>query len=75
MAMSEMGDDRKRLDPYDPRTGATGNDEPNEVDGEEVDDDEVDEEDDEEEVDEDDSDDDDSDDDEIEGDEGAESDD
>ena len=31
-------DDKKRLDPYDPRTGATGNDEPVESDDEETDD-------------------------------------
>ena len=34
-------DDKKRLDPYDPRTGATGNDEPNESDDDEDTDDEV----------------------------------
>jgi hypothetical protein len=34
-------DDKKRLDPYDPRTGATGNDEPEEVDDAEGDDDDV----------------------------------
>jgi hypothetical protein len=28
----EEHDDKKRLDPYDPRTGATGNDEPDEAD-------------------------------------------
>ena len=28
-------DDRKRLDPFDPRTGATGNDEPTEIDDDE----------------------------------------
>ena len=31
-------EDKKRLDPYDPRTGATGNDEPAETDDEETDD-------------------------------------
>jgi hypothetical protein len=34
-------DDKKRLDPYDPRTGATGNDEPIENEDVESDDDDV----------------------------------
>jgi hypothetical protein len=32
MPTTHNEDDKKRLDPYDPRTGATGNDEPNELD-------------------------------------------
>jgi hypothetical protein len=28
MPKTTRADDKKRLDPYDPRTGATGNDEP-----------------------------------------------
>jgi hypothetical protein len=44
MSMTPIDDDRKkRVDPYDPRTGATGNDEPSEIDDDEDlgDDDEV----------------------------------
>ena len=36
MSMTPNEDDRKkRVDPYDPRTGATGNDEPNEIEDDE----------------------------------------
>jgi hypothetical protein len=38
--MTQSDEDKKRLDPYDPRTGATGNDDPEVIDDVE-DDDEV----------------------------------
>jgi hypothetical protein len=38
MPTTKDGDDKKRRDPYDPRTGATGNDEPEESEDVDVDD-------------------------------------
>jgi hypothetical protein len=38
MATTKSEDDKKRRDPYDPRTGATGNDEPDESEDVEADD-------------------------------------
>jgi hypothetical protein len=38
MPTTNSDEDKKRLDPYDPRTGATGNDEPDEAEEVESDD-------------------------------------